>query len=67
VLLLNRSAETLLQKDQAEIEGQGLSTVSPELDEFMRGDQSEANVLIVADSGQRTLAVKRVRYRTDRC
>jgi len=62
VLLLNRSAETLLQKDQAEIEGQGLSTVSPELDEFMRGDQSEANVLIVADSGQRTLAVKRVRY-----
>ena len=29
----------------------------------MRGDQSEANVIVVADSrGQRTLAVKRVRY-----
>jgi two-component system nitrogen regulation sensor histidine kinase NtrY len=28
----------------------------------MRGDQSEANVLIATDAGQRTLAVKRVRY-----
>ena len=28
----------------------------------MRGDQSEANVIVVADAGQRTLAVKRVRY-----
>jgi two-component system, NtrC family, nitrogen regulation sensor histidine kinase NtrY len=28
----------------------------------MRGDQSEANVLLTADGGQRTLAVKRVRY-----
>ena len=36
--------------------------MSPELDEFMRGDQSEANVLVAADAGQRTLAVKRVRY-----
>ena len=39
-----------------------MATVSPELDEFMRGEQSEANVLIAADAGQRTLAVKRVRY-----
>jgi two-component system nitrogen regulation sensor histidine kinase NtrY len=62
ILLLNRSAETLLQKGEAELEGRDLASVSPELDEFMRGDQSEANVLIPADGGQRTLAVKRVRY-----
>jgi two-component system nitrogen regulation sensor histidine kinase NtrY len=36
--------------------------VSPDLDEFMHGDQGEANVIVVAGSGQRTLAVKRVRY-----
>jgi two-component system nitrogen regulation sensor histidine kinase NtrY len=62
ILLLNRSAENFLQKDQAEIEGRALSLVSPELDEFMRGEQSEANVLIPGDGGQRTLAVKRLRY-----
>jgi two-component system nitrogen regulation sensor histidine kinase NtrY len=28
----------------------------------MRGDQGEANVIVLAGSGQRTLAVKRVRY-----
>ena len=62
ILLLNRSAETLLRKDQQEVEGQPLASVSPDLGEFMRGDQGEANVIVVADSGQRTLAVKRVRY-----
>ena len=62
ILLVNRSAETLLRKDQQEVEGQPLASVSPDLDEFMRGDQGEANVIVVADSGQRTLAVKRVRY-----
>ncbi|WP_341632532.1 sensor histidine kinase [Sphingomonas agri] len=62
IRLLNRSAETLLQKGEEEIEGRDLRSVSPELDEFMRGDQSEANVLISDDGGQRTLAVKRVRY-----
>jgi two-component system nitrogen regulation sensor histidine kinase NtrY len=36
--------------------------VSSELAEFMRGEQSEANVLLAADGAQRTLAVKRVRY-----
>jgi two-component system nitrogen regulation sensor histidine kinase NtrY len=61
VLLLNRSAETLLEQDEP-IEGKTLASVSPELDEFMRGQQSEANVLIAADGVQRTLAVKRVRY-----
>ena len=28
----------------------------------MRGEQSEANVIIAGDGGQRTLAVKRLRY-----
>jgi two-component system nitrogen regulation sensor histidine kinase NtrY len=62
VLLLNRSAETLLEKGEEEIEGRDLVSVSPELDEFMRGEQSEANVLIASEGVQRTLAVKRVRY-----
>jgi len=62
VLLVNRSAETLLQKGQDDVEGQSLGSVSPDLDEFMRGEQSEANVIVVAESGQRTLAVKRGRY-----
>ena len=62
VLLLNRSAEALLQRGESAVEGKALGRVSAELDEFMRGEQSEANVLLTADSGQRTLAVKRVRY-----
>ena len=62
VLLVNRSAEALLQQSQAQVEGKDLASVSSDLDEFMHGEQSEANVTIVADSGQRTLAVKRVRY-----
>jgi two-component system nitrogen regulation sensor histidine kinase NtrY len=61
ILLLNRSAETLLEHGE-DIEGKALTAVSPELEEFMRGQQSEANVLITADAVQRTLAVKRVRY-----
>jgi len=62
ILLVNRSAEGLLQKGQEELEGRELTSVSPDLDEFMHGDQGEANVIVVAGSGQRTLAVKRVRY-----
>ena len=62
IRLLNRSAETLLHRGEDDIEGRDLASVSPELDEFMRGEQSEANVLIVTDGGQRTLAVNRVRY-----
>jgi two-component system nitrogen regulation sensor histidine kinase NtrY len=61
ILLLNRSAETLLEQGE-QIEGKALGSVSSELDEFMRGQQSEANVLIAAEGVQRTLAVKRVRY-----
>jgi two-component system nitrogen regulation sensor histidine kinase NtrY len=62
IRLLNRTAETLLQKGEEEIEGRGLGAVSPELDEFMRGQQTDANVLIADDGVQRTLAVKRMRY-----
>ena len=62
VLLVNRSAEALLRRTQNEVEGQPLGELSTDLDEFMRGDRPEANVLIAADAGQRTLAVKRVRY-----
>ena len=62
ILLINRSAEALLQHGQEELENQELASVSPDLDEFMRGEQGEANVMVVAGSGQRTLAVKRVRY-----
>jgi two-component system, NtrC family, nitrogen regulation sensor histidine kinase NtrY len=61
ILLLNRSAETLLEQGER-IEGKALVSISPELEEFMRGQQSEANVLIAADGSPRTLAVKRVRY-----
>jgi two-component system nitrogen regulation sensor histidine kinase NtrY len=61
ILLLNRSAETLLEKGEP-IEGKALGSASPELEEFTRGQQSEANVLIAAEGIQRTLAVKRVRY-----
>ena len=62
ILLMNRSAETLLQKGEEDIEGKALAEVSPDLDEFLRGDQGEANVTVVAGGGQRSLAVKRVRY-----
>lgn len=62
ILLLNRSAETLLEGSRSDIEGSELASISPELDEFMRGDQSDANVLIASNGAQRTLAVKRVRY-----
>ncbi len=62
ILLVNRSAETLLQPDGEELEGRELSEVSEELGEFMAGEAREANVSIAADGEQRTLAVKRVRY-----
>ena len=62
ILLNNRSAEALLQQGEEQLEGVALSKLSPELDEFMQGDQREANVLVTAGSGQRMLAVKRVWY-----
>ena len=62
ILLINRSAEALLPRGRRELEGTDLSRVSPDLDEFMRGDQPEAAVQVSVGTGQRTLAVKRVRY-----
>jgi two-component system nitrogen regulation sensor histidine kinase NtrY len=62
ILLVNRSAEGLLQKGQDELEGKELAEVSADLADFMHGGQAEADVIIVAEAGQRTLAVKRVRY-----
>ena len=62
ILLINRSAENLLQHEQETLEGAPLAEVSGELDEFMHGEQREADVLVTSKTGQRTLAVKRVRY-----
>jgi len=62
IRLLNRTAETVLRKGDEDIEGRDLASVSTELDEFMRGEQSEANVLMADEGVKRTLAVKRVRY-----
>ncbi|WP_162888076.1 ATP-binding protein [Sphingomonas mesophila] len=62
ILLVNRSAQTLLRPDGADIEGQSLADVSGDLAEFMSGEARDANVVVAAGSGQRTLAVKRVRY-----
>jgi two-component system nitrogen regulation sensor histidine kinase NtrY len=62
ILLLNRSAEKLLERGEETAEGKSVAAVSAELDEFMRGEQSDANVLIAVEGVQRTLAVKRVRY-----
>ena len=62
ILLINRSAEALLRHGETSLEGAGLSSLSPELGEFMAGDEREANVLVNVEGGQRMLAVKRVRY-----
>ena len=62
ILLVNRSAETLLQPDGEELEGRKLAEVSEELAEFMAGETREANVTIATEGEQRTLAVKRLRY-----
>jgi two-component system nitrogen regulation sensor histidine kinase NtrY len=62
ILLMNRSADALLQHGSTELEGQELAAVAPDLADFVAGDRAEANVLVQSESGQRTLAVKRVRY-----
>jgi len=62
ILLINRSAEALLHQGEDSVEGAALAELSPDLDEFLHGDQREANVLVRAGTGQRMLAVKRVRY-----
>nr|WP_294169239.1 ATP-binding protein [uncultured Sphingomonas sp.] len=62
VLLINRSAQALVQHGSEGVEGRSLAEISPELDEFLRGEKREADVLVRSEHGQRTLAVKRVRY-----
>jgi two-component system, NtrC family, nitrogen regulation sensor histidine kinase NtrY len=62
VLLINRSAETLLQHGGQSVEDRSLADISPELEEFLHGEKREADVLVRSEHGQRTLAVKRVRY-----
>jgi two-component system nitrogen regulation sensor histidine kinase NtrY len=62
ILLTNRSADSLLQHGREELDGTPLDKVSAELAEFMAGEQAEANVQVRADTGERTLAVQRVRY-----
>jgi two-component system nitrogen regulation sensor histidine kinase NtrY len=62
VLLINRSAQALLQHGDESVEGLPLGEIGPELDEFLGGDKREADVLVRSEHGQRTLAVKRVRY-----
>ncbi len=62
ILLTNRSAETLLVPEGEGIEGKPLSEVSEELQEFMVGEARDANVLVASTEGQKTLAVKRMRY-----
>ncbi len=62
ILLVNRSADDLIEGSHKSVEGKKLAKISPELDEFMHGEQSEANVLVASDGNARTLAVKRVRY-----
>jgi two-component system nitrogen regulation sensor histidine kinase NtrY len=62
VLLTNRSAETLLRHGDESIEGRELAEVSAELAEFLSGETRDADVLVHSAEGQRTLAVKRMRY-----
>ncbi|MCY7271822.1 MAG: HAMP domain-containing protein [Sphingomonas bacterium] len=62
ILLVNRSAENLLEPAGEEIEGRNLKDISADLAEFLTGEARDANVAIAAETGQRTLAVKRVRY-----
>jgi len=62
ILLTNRSADTLLQQGEESVEAKELADVSPELGEFLRGETRDANVLVNLADGQRTLAVKRMRY-----
>jgi two-component system nitrogen regulation sensor histidine kinase NtrY len=63
ILLTNRSTAALLHRSAEQIEGMLLAEVSEDLAEFMRGERPEADVAVQSGSGQRTLAVKRVRYR----
>ncbi|MEO6247621.1 MAG: ATP-binding protein [Sphingomicrobium sp.] len=62
ILLINRSAAALLQSGGEGLEGRRLTDLSSELAEFLSGEARDAEVSVAAGTGQRTLAVKRVRY-----
>jgi len=61
ILLINRSAEALLHHGEESLEGRDLEDVSPELTEFLLGEARDATVAVRAESGQRMLAVKRMK------
>ena len=62
IRLINRSAEGLLREGEGNLEGTALADLSPDLAEFMAGEQRQADVVVNAEAGQRMLAVNRVRY-----
>ena len=62
ILLVNRSAEHLLEPEGEDIESRNLKDINGDLAQFMTGEARDANITIAAEGGQRTLAVKRVRY-----
>ncbi|MFL6788780.1 MAG: ATP-binding protein [Sphingomicrobium sp.] len=62
ILLTNSSAETLIRHGEESVEGRELAEVSAELAEFLGGETRDADVLVHSAEGQRTLAVKRMRY-----
>jgi len=51
----------LLHHGEESLEGKDLEDVSPELTEFLLGETRDATVIIRAESGPRTLAVKRMK------
>jgi len=59
---INRPAGALLNGGDEPLEGTLLREVSDDLQPFMAGEARDATVSIPADSGPRTLAVKRMRY-----
>ena len=62
IRLINRSANALLTEGEGELEGTAMADLSEDLAEFLAGDQRQADVLVNVASGQRMLAVNRVRY-----
>ncbi|HVH36960.1 MAG TPA: ATP-binding protein [Sphingomicrobium sp.] len=62
IRLINRSAKNLLTEGDGELEGTALADLSEDLAEFLTGEQRQADVVVNVESGQRMLAVNRVRY-----
>lgn len=60
IRLLNRSGEHLLGADRADLIGQPLAHIAPELDEFVTRKDGEAIVQVAIHGDPRTLAAKTV-------